>query len=534
MKNKSQDVSLLQFKYAYDPNAGVGGVLYSRETSNMMTANGMVSYIDYIVDNALSGYFAIDSDQWKLAQNLIFDLEQHKFVLSATEKKERGLKGDVGKEEYDLTDVLEESYKTDAGATYLLINNEYAQNASYEGNESEQNNSTNLGVAQYSTSAFTLADLLNENVTLLVNSKQPLNGLLDSFTEMIKGVTNMKNSDLINDDVSVWYDKIMKKEGAYKELAENARNESSTDPNGQYKNTEVRNAQATLAVLNFLDKLAKGMYALLMPDDPSIEDSNAFYIALNNAVQKFRNANDTTAHNYDGDYVSLTQNGSFIFGDMNNIRSEAAAKKAAQEADNYNCWVQNYGEWAISLSNITESFLTDFVDGMDNYANGCMINKKSKVSTYITDYADYLYTVNTVDEGDPGLWESEFYSILFNTICNNGCYQNENINDKEYLENALKNAQLFVVSKAEDNYYYQSRYTEVSGGHLVVEKDTEAIAVAEREYAYKKRQINYKEEKIEIESKQLDAEISELTTELESVKNMITKNVDKSFKMFQS
>ena len=73
---------------------------------------------------------------------------------------------------------MEESYKTDAGATYLLINNEYAQNASYEGNESEQNNSTNLGVAQYSTSAFTLADLLNENVTLLVNSKQPLNGLL--------------------------------------------------------------------------------------------------------------------------------------------------------------------------------------------------------------------------------------------------------------------------------------------------------------------------------------------------------------------
>lgn len=507
-------------KYTYIPNAGVGAELLGREKSNMMTANSMMSYIDYIVDNSLSGYFTYDSEEWKLAENLIFDFEKHDYVLTAAEKREHSYSEDVGAERYNLEGVLDDDWKSTKGNTYLFINGSYANDSNYL--ETEQNAGGGLGVAQYSASAFTLADLLNEDVTLLVNDKTSLNSTLDAISEMITGVSNLGSSacDLINLDVDQWYDKIMRKDGAYKELITAAQKNSSVPGD-----TASNNAKSSLAVLNFIDKLAKSMYALLMPEDPTTEDSNAFYVALTNTISRFRNANDNSGKYYDSDYVTLNSS---------NTRSEAFAKQAVNSADDYNTWVKYGGEWAISLSNVTEAFLTDFVNGMDSYQNGCLITKNAKSSTYITDYSDYMYTVNTVDEAETGLWESEFYSVLFNNICANGCYLNEQVNDKVYLDNALKNGQLFIASKGNDNYYYQSRYTDVSGGHITIETDTAAIAVAEREYSYKKSQINFKEEQIEIETKQLDAEISSLTTEMETIKTLIKTNIEKSFKMFSS
>ena len=510
---KMQTDSGSAMKYVYDPSAGVGGELLAREKSNMMTANGMMSYVDYIVDNSLSGYFPYDSQEWELAENLIFDFAKKDYVISEQEKVEKDYKENVGDLRYDLTGCLDSSYNTSSGSTFLFINGNYANDINeYNG---DINNSGGLGVAQYSSSAFTLADLLNEDVTLLVNDKQSINEVLDLFNQMIQGYSNTGNgvSALVTKDVDQWYNEMKKDDNAYKDLIKAAQNGSD------------KNAKASLAVLNYLDSLAKSMYALLMPEDATKTDSNAFYTALTNTVQRLRNANSTTATNYDSDYVDL-----YKF----NVRSESFGQRAVNAADDYNTWVKYGGEWAISLSNLAESFLTDFVNGMDNYQNGCMITKNAKSSTYITDYSDYMYTVNTLDDAKSGVWESEFYSVLFNNICNNGCYLNEQVSDKVYLDNALKNGQLFVVSKGNDNYYYQSRYTEVSGGHVTVETDYAAIAVAEREYAYKKSQINYKEEKIEIETKQLDAEISSLTTELETVKALIKTNVDKSFKLFSS
>ena len=256
------------------------------------------------------------------------------------------------------------------------------------------------------------------------------------------------------------------------------------------------------------------------------ENLNAFYLAINNLINNMRNTVPSTSQedsNYD--YVDKFSR---------KIDTESFAKQAVQEADNYNCWVKYGNEWALSLSNLAECFLTDFVNGMDSYQDGCLISKNSKTSTYITDYPNYQYTINMVNESKTGLWESEFYSVIFNNICNQGAYTNANISDDKYLENALKNGQLFVMSKADDNRYYQSKYTDVSGGHFVVEKDYAAIERAEREYIYKKNQINYKEEQIELEMKQLDAELSELTTELESIKNLIKTSIDKTLKMFQS
>ena len=509
-------------KYVYIDDAGVGGELYAKTKANAMTANGLCSYVDYIVDNVLSGYYSYDTEEYQLAETLIFDFEKHKYLLSSKEKQEKGYTQKLGEEIYNLEGTISDRWKSTNGTTCLLINGSYANDSDYT--LGEQNNAGGYNNAQYSASAFTLADLLSEDVTLMVTGQQNYNGLLNVLREM-RG-----SESLVKYNVDQWYDECVKAMNnselttysSYRDLYDCAKKfyEGDYSDKNQY-------ASSTLALLNFFDGLAKSMWNLLMPkDNPSNEETNAFYIALENTIVRLQNTKgSSSARNYDSDYVETSSS---------NRDSESQAKSAVNDADNYNCWVKCGNEWAISLSNLAEGFLTDFVNGMDNYQNGCLISQNAKTSTYITDFPNYQYTVNVTNESNTGLWESEFYSVIFNNICQSGAYANENVKDNEYLENALKNGQLFVMSKADDNRYYQSRYTDVSGGHFVVEKDNAAIERAEREYLYKKNKINYKEEQIELEMKQLDAEISELTTELESVKNLIKTSIEKTLKMFQS
>ena len=71
-------------------------------------------------------------------------------------------------------------------------------------------------------------------------------------------------------------------------------------------------------------------------------------------------------------------------------------------------------------------------------------------------------------------------------------------------------------------------------GYLTVVTDEDAITQAEQKYTQLKNKINYKEEELELDMKQLDLEISSLQTEYDSVKGMISKNLEKTFSLFQS
>ena len=130
------------------------------------------------------------------------------------------------------------------------------------------------------------------------------------------------------------------------------------------------------------------------------------------------------------------------------------------------------------------------------------------------------------------MFEAEFYSIMFNNILENGWYNNLYIDDKEYLDNALKNGQLFITSINEDGYYYQDRYN--ANGYIMEDTDDDAITQAEREFSAVKLKIEAKEQQLDLDMKNLDLEISSLTTEYDTVKSLINKNVEKTFTMFQS
>lgn len=220
--------------------------------------------------------------------------------------------------------------------------------------------------------------------------------------------------------------------------------------------------------------------------------------------------------------------------------STDAFNEAINQADNYNGWVsksatrnKNYGTQAVSLSNLTESFMTFYAQGLNGFDQTYYIVNDANKSKYVTDDPYYMWTVKNENASSTDeMYVAEFYSAMFNNICKNGWVENSEIDDEEYLSNTLKNATYFISSMSSDLYYYQDRY--LDNGYVMEVTDDDAITQAELEYTQKKSRLNYKEEELEVDMKKLDLEISSLTTEYDTVKNLINNNVEKTFTMFNS
>ncbi len=241
------------------------------------------------------------------------------------------------------------------------------------------------------------------------------------------------------------------------------------------------------------------------------------------------------------------------------LRLDSRLEEARKEAKDYNASVwykvdsplklkgeNKHSVIAVDLNNLFGSLLTY----MDLFMNGFTaedykVNQKKSVSNLVTDDLAYEYLFTQGEGGselsNEILMKSDFYMKLFNNICINGWVKNDDVDNNKYLEQMLKNGTFFLSSIAPDGYFYQERYNEHSSAiglndetSIVIEvKDEDAIAQAEAEFSAKKIKLTYKEDKLDIEMKNLDAEISSITTEYDSVKNLISKNVEKVFTMFQ-
>lgn len=194
---------------------------------------------------------------------------------------------------------------------------------------------------------------------------------------------------------------------------------------------------------------------------------------------------------------------------------------------------------SVSLTNMLKSFLTNFAVAIEGFGCGYYVTENDKKkSTYVTDDIGYQFLIKndntSIDEKD--VLMADFYNQLYNNLCVNGASTDTNkqqqVTDKSYLSNALKNGQLFISSLNNDGYFYQGAYT--LNGHVAEVADDDAIAQAEAEYNVTKNKLNYKEQTLELDMKNIDTELSSLTTEYDTVKNLISKNVEKIFTMFST
>lgn len=196
---------------------------------------------------------------------------------------------------------------------------------------------------------------------------------------------------------------------------------------------------------------------------------------------------------------------------------------------------------AIDLSNLAQAYLTYFAD----YMNGISkvddkgkqvfdVNQGSKDSSNLaeknTTYQYVMKTGTSVSSDD--MAQATFYDALFNQICANGWTENNQIEDKTYLQQMLQSGMLYLSKTKDDGYYYQENYA--TDSYIKEVTDDTKVAQAEAKYTTEKAKLNAKEETLDLKMKNLDTEISSLTTEYDTVKNTISKNIEKSFKRYNA
>lgn len=220
-----------------------------------------------------------------------------------------------------------------------------------------------------------------------------------------------------------------------------------------------------------------------------------------------------------------------ITGGSRHSDSAMTENSAYMTAEESNRIAQSGDYTAVSLSNMMSSFLTYF----DNYLSGVdsnyVVGKTVDTSSYVTDDSSYIYVgKSTAEVASREETLADFFDELYNNICEHGWRQDDSVDDEEYLASTIKDGRYSMSSLNNDGYYYQTRYNET--GYLVEVTDSDAISRAEAEYTRKKAELTYKEDSMDVKSKKLDAEISSLTSEYDTVKNLISKNIEKTFTMF--
>ena len=193
---------------------------------------------------------------------------------------------------------------------------------------------------------------------------------------------------------------------------------------------------------------------------------------------------------------------------------------------------------SVNLSNVFKAYLTYFVDFMTGLSktdkNGdelyCVKDTVSS-SKLINDDTKFNIKIGT-DVSSDDLALATFYDTLFNQLCLHGWCENNNVNDNDYLKELLQNGMVYISNLKDDNYYYQENYA--TDKYIKEVADESLIAQAEAKYNTEKAKLNAKEETIDLKMKNLDTEISALTTEYDTVKNTISKNVERSFKRYSA
>ena len=196
---------------------------------------------------------------------------------------------------------------------------------------------------------------------------------------------------------------------------------------------------------------------------------------------------------------------------------------------------------AININSMLKAYLTYFEDykngvsTLDLYGQQYLDVKRGLLAEnkLVTDKKDYMYTWKTGSEvSSDDMGQAAFYDALFNQLCARGWTENDDITKNQYLQEMLQSGRLYVSRTKDDGYYYQGNYS--TDSYIKEVADETLIAHAEAKYNTEKAKLNQKEEMLDLKMKNLDTEISSLTTEYDTVKNTISKNIEKSFKRYNA
>lgn len=163
------------------------------------------------------------------------------------------------------------------------------------------------------------------------------------------------------------------------------------------------------------------------------------------------------------------------------------------------------------------------------------INYSVPYNNNISDLADSLQYFDTKVPTSSTLTAqdtADYYVNLYNALGSKGWKCDSNISDKDYMQNGIRNGNFYIQQLKSTGWAALSTGDASSPVNDVL--DEAKIAQAEAKHEVAQSKLSTKEEQLDLKLKNLDTERAALDTEVDSVKAVINKNIERSFKLFQN
>lgn len=130
-----------------------------------------------------------------------------------------------------------------------------------------------------------------------------------------------------------------------------------------------------------------------------------------------------------------------------------------------------------------------------------------------------------------------YYTNLYNRMCDGyatvgDADEDNTLNNAEWLQSQIYNNNLTLEKANTDGEWEKVSWK--SDPNITQESDDRDMAKAEAQYTLATAEIQSKDKKFDLELKNIETEHTAIQTEVDSVKKVIEKNIDRSFKTFNA
>lgn len=199
--------------------------------------------------------------------------------------------------------------------------------------------------------------------------------------------------------------------------------------------------------------------------------------------------------------------------------------------------VQQINQQRLLLSNNMESTIKEYTDKMNNTV---LVYKSIAENANCT--LTYDVITKPISEGGMGLYiiNSAGKIVVASEDELEGLDEEEckmfwvddSVKDYDFLERNLKNGNLYIGDYNPSKEEPITRYSLDGSSDILEVADTSDDAVAQANYETSMTSLQRKDKMLELQLSQLETEHQAIQTEIDSIKDVINKNVESSFKTF--
>ena len=425
----------------------------------------------------------------------------------------------------------------------ININADGSYNSSYECALTEITDSEtgeNTKVYQLDDGVKFVVDTTTGNVTS-VELANPSDSATLELTESKTGVSlqesinalkvSHKNDDGVVDEVNTYTVNTVDENGIPTSITANSNISAPTTPeDSQEVANELLNEILNSMLSDFSIAFAEALYST---ENPDAEANRNYLASLGLNLSDPVNGTTKTLSEYYTDYKTAES----VY--LNTIFSADSIEQVKQDIENGKFTDAEGNEFEISYRDLTDiDFVLRYMNsqGLSPSETFLTVIKDFVVEQIIDEYGSPKYA--WVDSTDPNNNDNadakaQWYTNLFNRMKQGyKALENGLASSPEWIEYALESG-IVTMEQVDGEYHWQGLDYKACA-RITEETDDAAVAKAEAEYSRAMNDIEAKDNIYDLELKNIDTEHTSLQTEYDSIKGVISKNIERTFNFYKN